>query len=185
MITKKVLSAIWIALLAGAVLITPAFAGMAGSGGGMGGTGDGRVETSIGSNLGTGEEEPGSGLGNRLASRMKSTTGTYTFNSMHRASTGTMADGGVKMEMEPYSFEAGTLRVKFYANTHSVNLGDYEMMGRTHLEYGDMEYIPVSIDRMRGHHAGGEIEFNLPEAPDHFRIVVRGLPDLEERIFEW
>lgn len=185
MITKKVLSAIWIALLAGAVLITPAFAGMAGSGGGMGGTGDGRVETSIGSNLGTGGEEPGSGLGNRLASRIKSTTGTYTFNSMHRISTGTMTDGGVKMELEPASFENGIFRVKFYANTHKVNLGQYNMMELMHLEYADVGYRPVSTKRMRGHHAGGEIEFRVPEVPDHFRIVVRGLPDLEERIFEW
>ncbi len=112
-------------------------------------------------------------------------TGRITFESMHRSSTGNMNDGGVKMGMEPYSFEDGTFRVKFFANTHTINLGTYDMMERTHLEYGDREYIPVSVDRMRGHHAGGEIVFNLPEAPDHFRIIVRGLPNVQERIFDW
>jgi hypothetical protein len=116
---------------------------------------------------------------------MKRAPGKVTFESMHRISTGTMTDGGVKMELEPASFENGIFRVKFYANTHKVNLGQYNMIELMHLEYADVGYRPVSMDRMRGHHAGGEIEFRVPEVPDHFRIVVRGLPDLEERIFEW
>jgi hypothetical protein len=185
MITKKVLSAIWIALLAGAVLITPAFAGMAGSGGGMGGSGDRGAGQSMGSDTGTGGDEGGSDRGKRSDSMMAGNPGKVTFESMHRISTGTMTDGGVKMELEPASFENGIFRVKFYANTHKVNLGQYNMMELMHLEYADVGYRPVSMNRMRGHHAGGEIEFRVPEVPDLFRIVVRGLPDLEERIFEW
>jgi hypothetical protein len=96
-----------------------------------------------------------------------------------------MADGSVKMELEPYSFENGVFRVKFYANTHTVNLGNYDMMELMHLEYEDVGYKPVSADKMRGHHSGGVIEFRVPEVPDHFRIFVRGLPNMENRVFEW
>lgn len=54
---------------------------------------------------------------------MKRAPVRITFESMHRSPTGTMADGGVKMELEPCSFENEVFRIKFFANTHTVNLG--------------------------------------------------------------
>jgi hypothetical protein len=125
------------------------------------------------------------GMGSGRGGGLKRAPGRITFESMHRSSTGTMADGGVKMELEPYSFENGVFRVKFYANTHTVNLGRYDLMELMHLEYEDVGYKPVSVDKMRGHHSGGVIEFRVPEVPDHFRILVRGLPNMENRVFEW
>jgi hypothetical protein len=54
-----------------------------------------------------------------------------------------------------------------------------------YLEYKNMRYEPVSVDHMDGQHAEGKIEFHLPEAPDHFRIVAHGFPNSDEHIFEW
>lgn len=139
----------------------------------------------MGSNGESGGMQPPPGREDPKSSKYMNSSGKVSFESMHRATTGTMADGGVKMELEPYSFESGIFRVKFYANTHTVNLDDFDMMELMHLEYENIGYKPASVDKMRGHHAGGEIEFRVPEVPDHFRIIVRDLPNMEQRVFKW
>ncbi|MDF1525269.1 MAG: hypothetical protein RRA15_03315 [bacterium] len=181
--TGKFLTWISIGLFMGTVLTTTAMSGMDGgsSGGGMGGSGSENGDKGMDS----ADRETDSHQDRQPGAGMKSDPAAHEFKSLPRFSTGTMDDGGVKMELEPYSYENGVFRVKFFANTHTANLGDYDMMELMHIEFNDTEYKPVSADRMRGHHAGGEVTFNLPEAPDSFRIIVRDLPGMEKRIFEW
>ena len=181
--TGKLLTWISIGLFMGTVLTTTAMADMGGgsSGGGMGGSGSESGDKGMDS----ADRETDSHRDRQPAGDMENNPAKYTFKAMPRSSTGSMDDGGVKMELEPYSYENGVFRVKFFANTHTANLGDYDMMELTHIEFKDTGYKPVSVDRMRGHHAGGEITFNLPEAPDSFRIIVRDLPGMERRVFQW
>ena len=119
------------------------------------------------------------------ATSMKNYSDGHIFKRMQRMSYGNMNNGGMMMELEPYSYSKGVLHVRFYANTQTGSLSDHPVMESMYLEYKNMKYKPVSIDPMRGQYAEGKIEFHLPEAPDHFRIITHGFPNSEEHIFEW
>ncbi|UCF31533.1 MAG: hypothetical protein JSV26_03735 [bacterium] len=151
----------------------PAFAGMGGGGGPGGGAsggmgGDSGMETS--------PMPRGTGQGMR---------GPVDIDSMPSISTGGMNSGNATIEMKPYRFSDGRLELKYYANTHTVSLGKYDLMELTTLEVDGNIYRPLSIARMRGHHAGGRIVFEVPEMPRQFRVIIRGVPSVEERIYEW
>lgn len=180
---KKLLNWIPIALFMLTVLTTPALAGMGGNhdGGGMGESRNEHRNRGIARD----DHETDSNRNRQSNTGMRNDHTRYTFESMRRLSAGSMTDGGVRMELKPYLFENGVFRMKFYANTRSVNLGNYEMMELMHLEYRNMKYKPISMDRMHGQNAEGEVEFHIPEAPDRFRIVIRGLPNMEEHVFQW
>jgi hypothetical protein len=53
------------------------------------------------------------------------------------------------------------------------------------LEVEGEVYKPVKADRMSGHHAGGKIIFEVPEKPANFRIVIRDIPQVKERSYDW
>lgn len=151
----------------------PAFAGM-GGGGGSGGSGGGGMGGATGMETGSMSRGPGSGE-----------TAQLDMGSMPLISTGGMDGRNATIEMRPHRFREGRLELKYYANTHSVSLGKYNLMELTTLEYDGEVHRPVKIDRMRGHHAGGKIVFEMPEMPEHFRVVIRGVPNVEERVYEW
>ena len=168
---KRCFKMVFSSLLAAVILTVPAYAGMGRSSGNTGGAGN---------EMGPGSmDNPSPTLAGMKA---QETAGKAPFGLMHRVATGKMKDGGVKLQLEPHSFENGVFRVKFFANTHSINLGDYDLMELMHLEFENVGYRPVSMDRMRGHHAGGEIRFRGPDVPEHFQIIVRGLPNMENRV---
>jgi hypothetical protein len=107
-------------------------------------------------------------------------TPTYT-----RISTGSMDADGVKLDLHPVGYKDGVFKVRFYANTHTGNLADYNLMERAHIEIMGEKYWPTAMDRMRGHHSSGIIEFTLSEMPSRFTIVIRGIPNTDERVFQW
>ena len=105
--------------------------------------------------------------------------------SMPEISTGGLGSGDMTMEIRPVRYNDGLLEVKYYANTHSVSLGRYDLMELCTLEVNGKFYKPIKADQMRGHHAGGRIVFEVPERPDQFRIVIRDIPQVNERSYEW
>jgi hypothetical protein len=176
---KKLLSRVMFSLIIVTVLATPVLARM---GGGHGGDGMGGA---------------GSNGGDQHTSRTDRATEPYQYgqttadrtdhkyDSMMRLAAGSVESGGVRIQLEPESFNNGVLRVKFYADTRTGNLDDYEIFESMHLQYRDMEYEPVHTERLLGQHAEGHIEFHLPQAPDHFSIVVGGLQNMEDHVFQW
>ena len=105
--------------------------------------------------------------------------------SMSMITTGGLGSGDMTMDITPVKYKNGRLEVKYYANTHSVSLGKYDLMELSTLEVDGKIYKPVKADRMRGHHAGGRIVFEVPEKPEHFRIVIRDIPRVKERLHVW
>ena len=106
-------------------------------------------------------------------------------SSMSAISTGGLGSDDMTMEITPVRYSDGRLEVKYYANTHSVSLGQYDLMELCTLEVDGKIYKPVKADRMSGHHAGGRIVFEVPERPDQFRIVIRDIPQVKERSYDW
>ncbi len=159
--------------IAGILGAIPAFAGMGGGGGSGGGTSGG-----MGGGSGMESSPMARGTGQGM-------TGPVDIGSLPRISTGDMDSGNATIEMKPHRFADGRLELEYYANTHTVSLGKYDLMELTTLEVDGNIYRPLSIARMRGHHAGGKIVFELPEMPRQFRVIIRGVPTVEERIYEW
>jgi len=104
---------------------------------------------------------------------------------MVKHTTGSMTSGGVKLDLKPLFLKNDILKVKFAANTHAGSLGDHNMMEQVSLQYNGEETRPFEVDRMRGHHSGGTMSFKIDGPLDHFRIVITGIPNEDERVYEW
>jgi hypothetical protein len=102
-----------------------------------------------------------------------------------RIAVGSMGPGDAVIELKPDKYKDGKLVVKYYANTHSVSLGNYNLLESTSLKIGDKYFRPVDADGLYGHHPKGRITFLLDELPDSFTIVIRGIPAVDERVYEW
>ena len=207
-IIEKITKLLLIFTIAGFVAASPALAGMGGgSGGGMGGGSDSDSGGSMGGDSGSdsggsmggdsgrdsggsmgddsgndsGDRIDGNGYGDRTMTQGQS----HDLRSMPGISTGGLDSGNMTMEIEPVMFGNGRLEVKYFANTHTVGLGKYDLMELSTMEVEGKVYHPVEADEMSGHHSGGKIVFEIPEKPDRFRMVIQGLPGVEKRRYEW
>lgn len=166
-------------VLAGLVAAAPSFAGMgAGSGGSDRGSGS-KNDSESGMSSSMGSKENRKDMGN------KSGQTNMDFGFMSEISTGGLGSGDMTMDVKPVKYKNGRLEVEYYANTHSVSLGKYDLMELCTLEVDGKVYKPVTVDQMNGHHAGGRIIFEVPERPEQFRLVIRGIPQVKERSFDW
>lgn len=176
-IRNKVGSALLTLFVAGLMAAAPSFAGMWGG-----------SDRGAGSGTSSAMDRDGDrqDMVSRSDSRMMDQSNVpVDIGSMPEITTGGLGSGDMTMDVKPVKYKNGRLEVKYYANTHSVSLGRYDLMKLSTLEIGGKVYKPVKADRMRGHHAGGKIVFEVTEKPDRFRIVIRDLPRVEERLYEW
>jgi hypothetical protein len=175
-IKKRTFQIVLALIISGAVTASPALAGMGGGSGGGSGSGMN----------GSNEDEQNARQGRDMNTKGMSTNREFgDMGSMSAITTGGLGSGDMTMEVTPVKYNDGRLEVKYYANTHSVSLGKYDLMELCTLEVDGKVYQPVKADRMRGHHAGGRIVFEVPEMPDRFRIVIRDIPTVEERSYDW
>ncbi|MBI2558693.1 hypothetical protein HYW20_05195 [Candidatus Woesearchaeota archaeon] len=100
-------------------------------------------------------------------------------------STGSTDQGSVQIDLTPRGFANSQLQVDFAVNTHSVELGTYALEKITTLEYGGKKISPINAPKLEGHHSSGALAFNVIEKFDKFRIIIKGIPNVEERVFEW
>lgn len=116
-------------------------------------------------------------------------TGTTTENkketSFDPISTGTTDPGDVSVELTPIGIENGQLKVLIAMNTHSVTLSDFDLKQITTLEYNGKSIKPVSAPSLDGHHPNGDLVFNIGESLNSFKIIIEGIPKVEERVFTW
>jgi hypothetical protein len=101
------------------------------------------------------------------------------------ASTGSTSIGDVLVELTPLGVVNNRLEVAIAVNTHSVNLGKFDLKQITTLHYNDKSIKPVSTPRLGGHHSSGTLIFDVSEDVNSFTIKIKGIPKVEERIFKW
>lgn len=100
-------------------------------------------------------------------------------------SSGSLQTGDVLIEMTPVGIKNGKFEIGISANTHSVDLAQFDLMQQTVLEYGNKEAKPISAPTLSGHHTSGTLIFSLNQQPANFQIIINNIPAIEKRIFEW
>lgn len=100
-------------------------------------------------------------------------------------STGDTETGNVQIDLTPVGIVNGKLAINVAANTHSVSLDDYDLAEITTLVYNGKGYKPVSAVELESHHGSGNIIFDINEIPKNFKVIIKGIPNIEERVFEW
>lgn len=98
--------------------------------------------------------------------------------------TGTTGSGDVEIALTP-SFTAGRLTVAAAFNTHSVDLSPFDLQQAVILELNGKEILPVQVFSLSGHHASGQIVFNIPPETKGWSITIRGIPLPMQRIYSW
>jgi hypothetical protein len=114
-----------------------------------------------------------------------SAAGATDVGDLPKIAVGSLGSGDAVIELEPDTYKDGKLVVKYFANTHSVSLGNYNLLESTSLRVGEETLKPAEADDLYGHHPKGRITFLLDELPEVFTIVIRGIPAVGERIYEW
>jgi hypothetical protein len=102
--------------------------------------------------------------------------------------TGSMGAGDVVIELTPQPVDKNLLAVNFSINSHSVSLSRFDLKDITVLEHEEHVFKPVKASRIGGHHSSGVIVFDVGDKvgnKDGFRIRLRGIPDVQERVYEW
>ncbi|MBI3051214.1 hypothetical protein HYY74_02045 [Candidatus Woesearchaeota archaeon] len=99
-------------------------------------------------------------------------------------STGSTGDGDVLIELTPKQLVNGLLEVDVAANTHSVDLSQYDLGRAVRLVAGGKEIFPESAPQLSGHHASGIMRFNLGNSKE-FTIMISGIPKEDRRIYSW
>jgi hypothetical protein len=102
-----------------------------------------------------------------------------------KKSTGSVDEGDVLIELHPQPVQKGRLKVKVAANTHSVDLSRFDLKVITVLEHEGKMFKPVEADKLGGHHSYGKIVFDTGEAINRFKITIKGIPLVQERVYEW
>jgi hypothetical protein len=100
-------------------------------------------------------------------------------------STGSMGSGDAVVELTPQIKDGNKLIVHFKANTHSVSLGNLDLLEITTLEYEGKILKPVKADRIGGHHSTSVIVFDVGKEIKNFKIKLYGIPNIQERVYEW
>jgi len=104
------------------------------------------------------------------------------FESIDSGSTG---PGDVSIELTPQNIENNQLNVNIAVNTHSVDLSQFDLKQITTLEYNGKTISPISAPTLGGHHSNGELIFEVDEEIDNFIVKIKGIPKVQERVFEW
>ena len=99
--------------------------------------------------------------------------------------TGTTDTGDVSISLRPIKIENNLLEMEISANTHSVDLSQFDLEKITTLEYNGKVTFPVSTAKLNGHHSSGTLTFKTDGKINSFTIKIKGIPKVEERIFEW
>jgi hypothetical protein len=99
-----------------------------------------------------------------------------------------MGSGDAVIELTPGPVYENLLAVNFSINTHSVSLSGFDLKEITVLEHEEHVFKPVKASRIGGHHSSGVIVFDVGDKvgnKDGFRIRLRGIPNVQERVYEW
>ena len=100
-------------------------------------------------------------------------------------STGSLDNGDALVELMPRGIENGKFAVDFSINTHSVDLSKFDLMKITLFEYEGKTIKPESAPKLSDHHSSGALIFDVGKELKNFKITIKGIPAVDERVFEW
>ena len=115
----------------------------------------------------------------------KTDTADGVTNNLKPISSGSTDEGDVSIVLTPLSVANGIIQVEVAANTHSVDLSQFDLKKVITLEYQGKTFKPTSAFSLSGHHSSGMITFDVGSDVDGFTIKINGIPSAEERVFEW
>ena len=98
--------------------------------------------------------------------------------------SGTTSEGDVAIELAPIEIKDNQLYISISANTHSVDLSQFNLKDIINLEYNNYNLKPISVPELSGHHSSGELIFNVSDI-DKFTIKINSIPKIEQRVFRW
>jgi len=106
-------------------------------------------------------------------------------NSFKLISTGSTSSGEVLVELTPHNAKDGKLKIDIEVNTHSVDLTEFDLMQITTLEFDGQTIKPISVPSLNGHHSSGTITFETGKELNSFKVIIKGIPKIGQRLFEW
>ncbi|MBI2650870.1 hypothetical protein HYX01_00155 [Candidatus Woesearchaeota archaeon] len=95
------------------------------------------------------------------------------------------SESDVTIDLTPKKFENGKLYIDISVNTHTVDLEQFDLTKIVKLEYDKTSLFPESAPKLSGHHNSGTLIFNAQKEIKKFKIIIKGIPGIEERQFEW
>ena len=98
--------------------------------------------------------------------------------------TGTTSDGDIAIELTPRLVNSN-VEVSITANTHSVDLSQFDLSQIISLELGSISVKPSSAPQLSGHHSSGNLMFNINKNINALTITVTGIPSIEKRVYSW
>lgn len=96
-----------------------------------------------------------------------------------------ISSGLVTIELTPVEFSDEKMYVNSKFDTHAGELGDYDLAKLVKMEYNGKSINPSSAEKLSGHHSTSMMTFDTGKKPKSFRIVIKGIPDVPERVMEW
>lgn len=99
--------------------------------------------------------------------------------------TGTTESGDVAIELKPQAIQDGAITFLMTANTHSVDLSQFNLQKITTLTYNGKVISPSAVPQLTGHHTSGILVFPMDKNSATFTVSIKGIPLEQERVFRW
>ncbi len=100
-------------------------------------------------------------------------------------SSGGLDEGDILIEATPLGMKEGNFVIEIAMNTHSVDLGRFDLEKQMVLVFGGREFLPLSAFQPLGHHSRGTVAFATSELPQEFTLRITGIPREERREMRW
>ena len=95
------------------------------------------------------------------------------------------SEGQVVIDLKPLGVKDGKFLFDINVNTHTISLEQYDLRKLITLEFDGNKLNPSSAPKLTEHHNSGVLTFNIDKNPTAFKIIIRDIPDVKERMFEW
>ena len=115
----------------------------------------------------------------------KTAVKSNVINPIQSESNKKVSESSVSIDLALKEFKNGNMYFDIGVNTHSVDLSPFDLASLTVLEFEGSSIKPSSAPKLSGHHNSGTLIFNTGKELKKFKIRIKGIPDIEERFFEW
>jgi hypothetical protein len=108
-----------------------------------------------------------------------------SLDAFHAKSTGSVNSGDVLIELTPKIEDGEKIIISFLVNPPSISLDEFNLKEMSTLEYEGEIVKPLRASRVSGHHSSGEIVFAVTKEISSFKIIIKDIPKVQERVYEW
>src|SRR3989338_1779623 len=93
------------------------------------------------------------------------------------------SESEVTIDLTPTEFKDGKFYVNIGVDTHTIELDQFNLNELVELNYNNKIIKPESAPALKGHHNTGVLLFNTGTKPDKFSIIIKNIPNINERAF--